>query len=43
MWAGLCVALVLIGTALVGVWHSVIKKLIISSSTAAPMERASFK
>jgi MATE family multidrug resistance protein len=43
MWAGLCVALVLIGTALVGVWHSVIKKLIISSSTAAPLERASFK
>ena len=43
MWAGLCVALVLIGTALVGVWHSVIKKLIISSSAVAPMERASFK
>jgi MATE family multidrug resistance protein len=41
MWAGLCVALVLIGCALVGVWHSVIKRLIISPSAAPPLKHAS--
>lgn len=30
MWAGLCLALVLIGTALIGVWHVVIKNLVAS-------------
>ena len=29
MWAGLCLALVLIGSALVGVWHAVIKGLMV--------------
>jgi multidrug resistance protein, MATE family len=40
MWAGLCLALVLIGTALIGVWHVVIKNLIASRTgpmSAEPM------
>jgi hypothetical protein len=42
MWAGLCLALVLIGSALVGVWHWVIKGLAVSRVTAPPpLEQAS--
>jgi hypothetical protein len=42
MWAGLCLALVLIGSALLVVWHSVIKGLTVSSVTAPPpLEQAS--
>jgi MATE family multidrug resistance protein len=34
MWLGLCLALVLIGSALLRVWHIAIKKLTITRSTA---------
>jgi MATE family, multidrug efflux pump len=43
MWAGLCLALVLIGSALVGVWHSVVKGLMVRSAAVAGMETASSK
>ena len=43
MWAGLCLALVFIGSALVGVWHSVIKKLVIASATTPQLESVSPK
>jgi MATE family multidrug resistance protein len=35
MWLGLCLALVLIGSALLVVWHSVIKNLIVARSTVS--------
>src|SRR5580765_485851 len=35
MWVGLCLALVLIGSALVGVWHSVVRGLIAQRTVAA--------
>ncbi len=38
MWAGLCLALVLIGSALVGVWHSVIKGLIVQRAAVSGLE-----
>jgi hypothetical protein len=34
MWMGLCLALVLIGSALLAVWQSVIKKLTVTRSRA---------
>jgi MATE family multidrug resistance protein len=34
MWLGLCLALVLIGSALLAVWQSVVKKLTVASSAA---------
>ena len=37
MWLGLCLALVLIGTALLAVWHATIQKLTITRSTATGM------
>jgi MATE family multidrug resistance protein len=37
MWLGLCLALVLIGSALLAVWQSVIKKLTLTSSTASAL------
>jgi hypothetical protein len=43
MWAGLCLALVLIGSALVGVWHSVIKKLVVAPATTPQLEYVSPK
>jgi MATE family multidrug resistance protein len=43
MWVGLCLALVLIGIALLGVWHSVIKGLITSQPVAPGLEAASSK
>jgi MATE family multidrug resistance protein len=43
MWVGLCLALVLIGSALVGVWHSVVRGLIAQRTVAAGMETASSK
>ena len=39
MWVGLCLALVLIGSALVGVWHSVIKGLVASSAAVPHLEQ----
>jgi multidrug resistance protein, MATE family len=42
MWVGLCLALVLIGSALVGVWYSVVKGLMVRSA-AVGMETASSK
>lgn len=42
MWVGLCLALVLIGIILLGVWHSVIKRMAAVSVTAPPpLEQAS--
>jgi MATE family multidrug resistance protein len=35
MWLGLCLALVLIGSALLAVWQAEIKRLIMTRSTAA--------
>jgi len=35
MWLGLCLALVLIGTALLAVWQAEIKRLIVTRSTAS--------
>jgi MATE family multidrug resistance protein len=35
MWLGLCLALVLIGSALLAVWQAVIKNLITARSTAS--------
>jgi MATE family, multidrug efflux pump len=43
MWVGLCLALVLIGSALVGVWYSVVKGFVVRSAAAAGMETASSK
>jgi multidrug resistance protein, MATE family len=43
MWAGLCLALVLIGSALAGVWYLVIKGLIAECTPVAGMETASSK
>ncbi|HEV7522340.1 MAG TPA: MATE family efflux transporter [Candidatus Angelobacter sp.] len=37
MWLGLCLALVLIGSALLAVWQSLIKKLTLTSSTASAL------
>jgi MATE family multidrug resistance protein len=34
MWAGLCLALVLIGSALLLVWHVVVKDLLVSRTAA---------
>jgi hypothetical protein len=35
MWLGLCLALVLIGSALLAVWQAEIKKLTVARSTAS--------
>jgi MATE family multidrug resistance protein len=43
MWEGLCLALILIGSAMVGVWHSVLKRLVIAPATATQMESSSAK
>ena len=43
MWVGLCLALVLIGSALVGVWHSVIKGLLASSAAMPHLEQSRSK
>jgi multidrug resistance protein, MATE family len=43
MWAGLCLALVLIGSALVGVWHLVIKGVMAQHTDAAGLKTASSK
>ncbi|MFI5105687.1 MAG: MATE family efflux transporter, partial [Terriglobales bacterium] len=43
MWAGLCVALVLIGSALVGAWHWVIKAQMAQTTAASGLEAASSK
>jgi MATE family multidrug resistance protein len=42
MWVGLCLSLVLIGSALAGVWYSVVKGLMVRSA-AVGMETASSK
>jgi MATE family multidrug resistance protein len=43
MWLGLCLALVLIGSALVGVWHVVVKNLVVASQTPPGLQPASSK
>jgi MATE family multidrug resistance protein len=43
MWLGLGLALVLIGTALLGVWHSVIKNMVIPQTVQSGIEHASSK
>jgi MATE family multidrug resistance protein len=43
MWVGLCLALVLIGSALVWVWHSVIKALMAQSMAASGVEASSLQ
>jgi MATE family, multidrug efflux pump len=41
MWTGLCLALVLIGSALVGVWHAVIKALTVERTVVSAVQRVS--
>jgi MATE family multidrug resistance protein len=43
MWEGLCLALILIGSAMVGVWHSVLKQLVIAPAPAKQLESISAK
>jgi MATE family multidrug resistance protein len=43
MWEGLCLALIFIGCAMVGVWHSVLKHLVIAPATPTQMESLSSK
>jgi MATE family multidrug resistance protein len=43
MWLGLCLALVLIGSALVGVWHVVIRDMVVPPAVQPGMEAASSK
>ncbi|HEX3092270.1 MAG TPA: MATE family efflux transporter [Candidatus Angelobacter sp.] len=43
MWLGLCLALILIGSALLGVWHWVIKNLVVPQTIASGLEHASSK
>jgi MATE family multidrug resistance protein len=43
MWLGLCLALILIGSALMGVWHWVIKKLLVPQAKLSGLEHASSK
>jgi len=43
MWVGLCLALVLIGIALVGVWHAVIKQLLAPPAVKPGLEAVSAK
>jgi ABC-type uncharacterized transport system permease subunit len=38
MWLGLCLALILIGSALLGVWHWVIKNLLVPQTVASGLE-----
>jgi MATE family multidrug resistance protein len=40
MWLGLCLALVLIGSALVGVWHAVIKGMVVPPAVQSGLETA---
>src|SRR5207302_2725113 len=43
MWVGLCLALVLIGSALLWVWHSMIQHLMAPNTVAPGMEPSSAK
>jgi len=43
MWLGLCLALILIGSALLGVWHLMIKNLVVQQPIPSGMEHASSK
>ena len=43
MWLGLCLALVLIGSALVGVWQAVIKGMVRPPAVQPGLEAASSK
>jgi multidrug resistance protein, MATE family len=43
MWEGLCLALILIGCAMVGVWHSVLKHLVIVPAAEPQLESLSSK
>jgi hypothetical protein len=43
MWLGLCLALILIGSALLGVWQWVIKNLVIPQTAPSGLEHASSK
>jgi MATE family multidrug resistance protein len=43
MWVGLCLALILIGSALLGVWHWMIKNLVVPQPVPSGLEHASSK
>jgi hypothetical protein len=43
MWLGLCLALILIGSTLLGVWHWVIKSLLVPQTFQSELEHASSK
>jgi MATE family multidrug resistance protein len=43
MWLGLCLALILIGSALLAVWHWVIKNLLVPQTAPTGLEHASSK
>lgn len=43
MWVGLCLALILIGSTLLGVWRWVIKSLLVSQTVPSELEHASSK
>lgn len=43
MWLGLCLALILIGSTLLGVWHWVIKNLLVPQTVPSELEHASSK
>jgi MATE family multidrug resistance protein len=43
MWLGLCLALILIGSALLGVWQWVIKNLVVPQTVPSGLEHVSSK
>jgi len=43
MWLGLCLALILIGSTLLGVWHRVIRNLVVPQTVPSGLEHASSK
>jgi hypothetical protein len=43
MWLGLCLALILIGSTLLAVWHWAIKSLVVPQTVPSELEHASSK
>jgi hypothetical protein len=43
MWLGLCLALILIGSTLLGVWRWVIKGMVVPQTLPSELEHASSK
>jgi MATE family multidrug resistance protein len=43
MWLGLCLALILIGSTLLGVWHRVIKSMVVPQTLPSELKHASFQ